>query len=676
MRLETISLENFRQFYGEQEFTLSTDEERNVTLIHAENGVGKTALLNALLWCFHGRMTARTEFKERIICDQAREEGAEHASVTVSFEHKDKDYDVKRRIDHSGEMTLKAWDIADGNGNVMPYPQPLVDAVIPDEMANHFFFDGEHAEYFSSQDNTEHVKKAIEHMLGCHKANHAKDNLKAIAETKEREIAEINANDDKTKKDQKKINDLKEQRKKLSEEIAGLKGQLKVEEDKQKSIEQELKDIDKVRVIQEKRERLEKDLKDKKKERSHKEREEIAWISDYSIALLSQRAMEECETVTKKAEDDGKLPSDIAEFFVKEILKRGVCICGRPFEPGSDEEKAIRELLVNAATKTMNDRWLRIKLRSGELKEKRSSAQSAYDKIAGAMILLDSDIDEIERGIKACGKKIRGLSHKEITKKEDELRKTKDRIKSTFKQLGRLEQKCADVEKDIAFANQSLAKKKGKGRDDRAYVMACAWVALIEAACARLNTELTTYREESRHTIIQDINAILDETARREYEASLDESFRLSMFRKDTGAPVGKSGGEKQLLSLAFMAALVKFSADRHDNTDTFLKPGTVAPLFLDSPFGNLDPSYRKATATFLPQMAQQVVILVSSSQGDEDVLGALKGRIGAQYALIVENKGEQGDKPDDILILPDGKRIKTTLYGCERNMTRIEKIR
>jgi DNA sulfur modification protein DndD len=52
--LERITLKDFRCFYGEQSIELSTDPARNVTLIHSENGVGKTTLLNALLWCFYG----------------------------------------------------------------------------------------------------------------------------------------------------------------------------------------------------------------------------------------------------------------------------------------------------------------------------------------------------------------------------------------------------------------------------------------------------------------------------------------------------------------------------------------------------------------------------------------------------------------------------------------------
>ena len=52
MWIEQISLKDFRCFFGEHAIEFSQDPTKNVTLIHAENGVGKTTLLNALLWCF------------------------------------------------------------------------------------------------------------------------------------------------------------------------------------------------------------------------------------------------------------------------------------------------------------------------------------------------------------------------------------------------------------------------------------------------------------------------------------------------------------------------------------------------------------------------------------------------------------------------------------------------
>jgi len=72
MILEKLILENFRQFRGRQEIFFSTIKERNVTLVHAENGFGKTALLNALLWGFYGHdgLTEDLPKKESIIPEE------------------------------------------------------------------------------------------------------------------------------------------------------------------------------------------------------------------------------------------------------------------------------------------------------------------------------------------------------------------------------------------------------------------------------------------------------------------------------------------------------------------------------------------------------------------------------------------------------------------------------
>ncbi len=80
MILEEIRLKDFRCFYGESEIALSTDEARNVTIVYAENGVGKTTLLNALLWCFYGETTSRFEKKGDILNYDAKKEGRTMAS--------------------------------------------------------------------------------------------------------------------------------------------------------------------------------------------------------------------------------------------------------------------------------------------------------------------------------------------------------------------------------------------------------------------------------------------------------------------------------------------------------------------------------------------------------------------------------------------------------------------
>ena len=131
MILEEIRLTDFRCFFGETFIRLSEDPDKNVTIIYAENGVGKTTLLNALLWCFYGETTTRFEKKQEILNYDAKRAGRTTASVEVLFEHNDKRYIAKRfssissisqrdflvaRIDHGSQVALDSPDTFIGKG--------------------------------------------------------------------------------------------------------------------------------------------------------------------------------------------------------------------------------------------------------------------------------------------------------------------------------------------------------------------------------------------------------------------------------------------------------------------------------------------------------------------------------------------------------------------------------
>ena len=68
MRIQDITLTNFRLYKGHNKISFQQDEEgKNIYLISGENGFGKTTFLHSLLWCLYGRLmtdiddTARKE---------------------------------------------------------------------------------------------------------------------------------------------------------------------------------------------------------------------------------------------------------------------------------------------------------------------------------------------------------------------------------------------------------------------------------------------------------------------------------------------------------------------------------------------------------------------------------------------------------------------------------------
>ena len=66
MLLESIKLENFRQFRNESiDFAQGVDG-KNVTIIIGENGTGKTTFAQAFFWCMYGE----TEFSDKVMLNK------------------------------------------------------------------------------------------------------------------------------------------------------------------------------------------------------------------------------------------------------------------------------------------------------------------------------------------------------------------------------------------------------------------------------------------------------------------------------------------------------------------------------------------------------------------------------------------------------------------------------
>jgi len=102
--------------------------------------------------------------------------------------------------------------------------------------------------------------------------------------------------------------------------------------------------------------------------------------------------------------------------------------------------------------------------------------------------------------------------------------------------------------------------------------------------------------------------------------------------------------------------------------------PGTEAQLIVDSTFGKLDSIYKIATAQFMPEMARQVVLMVSKEQGSENVISVLKDKIGEEYCLIRHNMSERGEKAQEYIDI-GSERIQTTLYESSFDGTQIQGV-
>ena len=167
MLLESITLENFRQFRHESIDFAQGDNGKNVTIIIGENGTGKTTFAQAFFWCMYGE----TEFSDKnmlnkLVAAEMKPGQESKVQVILKLRHGTVNYTLMReqtyRKDYSnrvkGDNTVFDIAIKDANGNTSYVKKSQceseVKGILPKELSRYFFFDGERIEKMSKDIST------------------------------------------------------------------------------------------------------------------------------------------------------------------------------------------------------------------------------------------------------------------------------------------------------------------------------------------------------------------------------------------------------------------------------------------------------------------------------------------------------------------------------------------
>ena len=349
MWLKQIRLHDFRCFFGEQSIELSQDPDKNVTIIHAENGVGKTTLLNALLWCFYGETTAKFEQRDDLVNYDAKAAGRTRAFVEVLFEHGGNRYWARRYTKSApGDREFSIMRVDGGHQEILPNADSFINTVIPKSMAGHFLFDGEHAEVFLGEDNRGSIRRAIQDILGCSLVKTAIADLDETATYYRKQMPNSKAS---------------ASLERMSASIDALTGQIQQASEARETIlddilriEQQIADIDDklrstaaAKQLQAARDKANSELGRSKKRAADAQDEMLKWLGDDGRFLVSTRITALTMDYLNQQETKGKLPSPYNEEFVTDLLELERCICGAELKPGSHAHDAVAGLLRKAA---------------------------------------------------------------------------------------------------------------------------------------------------------------------------------------------------------------------------------------------------------------------------------------------------------------------------------------
>lgn len=671
MILEEIRLTDFRCFYGESRILFSADPAKNVTVIYAENGVGKTTLLNALLWCFYGETTARFEKREDILNYDARKEGRTTASVEVLFEHNDNRYIAKRfsSINAASSREFVVKRIHYGSQHDVPAPDTLINTVIPRDMAAHFLFDGEHAEVFLGESNRGSIRSAVRDILGCSLIEMAIDDLRDVSNQFRKQIPRTSATT--------QIEGLNARLDALTTQEESAKGEVARLEKKHELTKQQIDDIDSklrstsaAKELQRSRDRLNEQLRRAEKRQKEFGDEVYKWLGEDGRFIVSKRITEETFDFLNDKEHRGRIPSPYNEEFVKDVLAAETCICGAHLEPGSEEAKKVASLLQRAANQVMRDRVAKVRARLSTLKGERAKAPGRLTRAKERLAEANEEHASSEAQLGEIHDKLKGINFEDIAEREERREELRKELSEIDRTIGSLKMRIADSERERGTIDREINELTKQDKQTAIYGKRRS---LCESLKGILELQLTAEEKDARNVLRASIRKILEATTRKPLNLRMTDDYLISLVNSD-GAALPKSSGENQLLGLAFTAALVEFAKVRKNAQNYKLLPGTIAPLVLDSPFGQLDEDYRATTAEFIPRMARQVILLVSRSQGTEEVLNSLQGHLGAEYLLVRHNKEPLGDRRPESRYLK-GEEFRTAVFDSEFDGTEIVEV-
>ena len=423
MRIKSLEAYNFRGFLGEHTIEFATDDNKNVTLILAENEVGKSTLLNAFVWCFYGKMTEDTDRKNELIHDEANNT---RAHVQIEIEEDGQAYLFKRQVVDSKE-SFKAWEV-DDIGDIKPihFPDSLIKTFLPPALSDYFLFNGEGLKDIIKDPYA--LEKSIRDIQGLTAAEAA---LESITKHKIALNAESNRANVKNKKLDEKREELKDKisiYETLQDNLKKAKEKQKISEEafkKAKELWDEVKSFDAKKLKNEESKSLN-IIKGFDADIKNLENDRRSLIANYGIDIMGFPFVADAKNHLSDASEKG-YPSQYHKQIIEDSLEENECkLCERPFDKNGSIKNLLNTKIAIAVDDDLQDRIhktrasirevensietfsdelndidnkiaLKIKQKSDEADEL-SATQAAIKKIAGK----DAEVKKAEKNYNQC----------------------------------------------------------------------------------------------------------------------------------------------------------------------------------------------------------------------------------------------------------------------------------
>ncbi len=670
MFLMELKVCNFRGFYGAQTLRFAPAGSNGVTVIHGENGAGKTNLLNAIFWCLTGEFTPRLSNPELLVNKAAYDEDKEaECFVELRFTHEGNVFQAVRTVTGRTTSQLGLYLVKDEIPAAVQKPQQFIERIIPKGLSRWFFFDAEAIGELELS-GSEEFRKSLRRILGFELVDVLIEDLQLGLSKKQRNLANV-GNSKLLSEIQGKIEGVEHVLPAQKEKLSALDATLHDLNAKIEHIEAQLRGLPKSKPLQERRGRLEAQRKQRVIALKELRDQEAKFVGESAPAVLAITQAIRFEDQLHIKENTGKLPAPFSEQLVEDILHDAMCVCGRPVPHGSCEEEKIRGLLKSASTTGFNARVRGVQYLLKDIRSIHARYEQTLASFQQKRDTTDSEIADIDNELKEIREALQQIDEESIRVLEDSRASANTRYRELLSQHAVLQNQIRENEKklsDLRLRYDNESKKLGHGDAVRKEI------DKIKRLSDYISKTLKTQEIRALNVLQIELNRVLGEYLTKHFKARINpKTYEVEMI--DTqGRQVGRSTGEGQVLKFAFITTVVALAGRKTQEKIDFLAEPTIAPLVLDAPFSALDPDYQGSVAENLANQSTQLVLFLSSAAWGDSVATALDGRVKKRYMLLSRESGPRENKPVKTMVL-NAKQLTLNEYGADRDESVILEI-
>ena len=633
-RLSEIEMENFRQ-YRKVKILFSQDPHKMFTIIRGNNGSGKTNIMNAITWCLYGKekhympnekddlpiinADALKDKQSRIIDMLVRVVLADSKGDKARIERKlrlyingessrtvyDKEYKVVIPENSTPHVTTLFQTHKDGGWESTNYFDKTVKGLLPEDLATYFLFDGEKLESFFGQ--VDDTKKGIEDVSQVKLVSDAIGTLDKFIVS----IRKSAKNTDPKVQELTHMRDEEEQNlKNIKKEIQRLSRKYETRKSERDNVEQNMEKIGGDAGKYQKEEismRKELEIEQERLKAEKDVMKNTVLDNEFRIGMLEH--MHKTYNIIKQKSTDGELPANIKNTFLKELLDKGICICGRNISHDDEPRKNVSALLEKARYSSIEELCIALKYKLEPMLDVGDIA-TRLTKIQKNMHKHNEKIYTLKEKQKELKAKMGGVDSNEVQRLQDRKYSLQEEMERIRSEIGQYEYKEKESKKELDL----LSRKVDRGiAEEKKY----AYLSKRLEFCKNARNSLNEVTDE----LLMGVRNKVQEHTKKYFleflwkkdtydDVVIDDNYNITAHHVGGyGAKGGLAMGEKLVLALSFMAALRKIT-------------GFGFPLIIDTPLGRVAGEPRHNIARSLPAFLKgtQVTMLVTDAEYNAEI--------------------------------------------------------